>query len=65
VTHKLRIEMDRGNGWELRSEGEVPNDATIELITVYLRNYAIQHPHRAVLDGVVVATTQQVCRLHC
>ena len=27
MTHKLRIEMDRGDGWELRSEGEVPNDA--------------------------------------
>jgi hypothetical protein len=60
MTHKLRIEMDRGNGWELRSEGQVPNDATIEFITVCLRNYAIQHPHRAVLDGVVVATTQPV-----
>lgn len=52
----LTIEMDRGNGWEVRSEGDA--DCTPEQIARSLPAYAIQYPHRALLDGVVVATAE-------
>ena len=52
----LRIEMDRGNGWELRSEGEFAG--TVAQIAKALPSYAIQYPHRAVLNGEVVATAK-------
>lgn len=56
----LRIEMDRGNGWELRGEGEFTG--TIDQIEKRLPAYAIQYPHRALLDGVVVATANPKSR---
>lgn len=52
MTH-LTIEMDRGNGWEVRSEGD--GDFTAEQAAASLPAYAVQYPHRALLDGVVVA----------
>jgi hypothetical protein len=51
----LRIEMNRGHGWELRGEGKIPADVTTEQIQRDLREYAIQHPHRALIDGKEVA----------
>jgi hypothetical protein len=50
----LRIEMDRGRGWETRSEGEF--DGELDDIIRALPSYAIQYPHRAFLDGKLVAT---------
>ena len=49
----LRIEMDRGNGWELRSEGLC--DANVTRIKLALAAYGVQHVHRALMDGVEVA----------
>jgi hypothetical protein len=51
----LRIEMHRGDGWQLRAEGKIPADTSVELIRRDLQEYAIQYPHRALLDGVEVA----------
>jgi hypothetical protein len=51
----LRIEMNRGHGWQLRAEGRIPAGVTAEQITRDLQAYAIQHPHRALIDGVEVA----------
>jgi hypothetical protein len=51
----LRIEMHRGRGWELRGEGKIPAEVTVEQITHDLQGYAIQFPHRALLDGREVA----------
>ena len=53
----LRIEMDRRNGlgWELRGEGQIPDDTTIVRIVAEIKAYSIQYAHRAVLNGVVVA----------
>jgi hypothetical protein len=51
----LRIEMHRGHGWQLRAEGKVPAEVTAEQITRDLQAYAIQYPHRALLDGVEIA----------
>jgi hypothetical protein len=51
----LRIEMDRGRGWELRAEGEIPTSTTLGRLEADLRAYAVQWPHRALVDGCVVA----------
>ena len=52
----VRIEMDRGNGWEVRQEGEA--DMTTEAVVALLPAYAIQYPHRAFVDGVLVREAQ-------
>ncbi len=49
---QVRIEMDRGMGWEVRQEGEVA--VTAEALVGMLPAYCVQYPHRALLDGVVV-----------
>ena len=51
-----RIEMDRGNGWEVRGEGSIPDETPVERIERDLRDYALQYPHRALVNGEVVAT---------
>ena len=51
----LRIEMNRGRGWELRAEGRIPAGVTLEQIERDLHDYAVQYVHRALLDGVEVA----------
>ncbi len=53
-TKHLRIEMNRGSGWETRSEGHVPSQTSHGEIMSQLKNYAIQHPHRALVNGEVV-----------
>jgi hypothetical protein len=52
---KLRIEVNRGRGWTLRAEGKVSAHTSGQQIARGLQAYAIQHPHRALLDGVEVA----------
>jgi hypothetical protein len=42
----LRIEINRGQGWQLRAEGKIPADVTAEQITHELQGYAIQFPRR-------------------
>lgn len=52
----LAIEMDRGRGWEIRQEGEIPNSISIDQIALDLRSFAYSpYRHRARLNGVVVA----------
>jgi hypothetical protein len=58
----LRIEMNRGHGWELRATGKIPADVTVEQIQRDLREYAIQYPHRALIDGKEVARTGELPR---
>lgn len=53
----IRIEMDRGNGWEVRQEGETT--VTADDLTAMLPRYAIQYPHRAFIDGVLIAEAQR------
>lgn len=48
--------MDRGNGWEMRADGQA--DVTAEQLREQLPMYAIQYPHRALLDGEVVGECQ-------
>ena len=51
---KVLIEIDRGNGWQVRQEGEA--DMTAAMIAQLLPEYCTQYPHRAFLDGVLVAS---------
>lgn len=50
----VKIEMDRGAGWETRQEGEA--DVSEGFLRDMLPRYAIQYPHRVWRDGVLVAT---------
>jgi hypothetical protein len=51
----LRIEMHRRHGWELRAEGRIPMGVIVEQIQQELDAYAVQYPHRALINGVEVA----------
>jgi hypothetical protein len=53
----VRIEMDRGNGWEIRQEGEIA--VTAADLANMLPGYAIQYPHRAFIDGALVVEAQR------
>jgi hypothetical protein len=54
---QIKIEMDRGMGWEIRQEGAV--DVTADALADMLPAYAIQYPHRAFIDGVLIAEAQR------
>ena len=56
----LRIEMHRAHAWQLRAEGKIPDEITAEQVTRDLQEYAVQFPHRALLDGVEVARVGNV-----
>ncbi len=49
---QVRIDFDTGWGWRARQEGEA--DITAHALRAMLPDYAIQYPHRAFLDGVLV-----------
>ena len=53
----VRIEVDRGNGWELREVSlvDAEEEATVPQIKRDLEGYAVQYRHRALLNGCVVA----------
>ena len=53
----IRIEMDRGNGWEVRQEGAA--DVTADALANMLPGYTVQYPHRAFVDGVLVASSER------
>ncbi len=57
----IRIEMDRGAGWELRAEGDVP-EAEPDRVRADLLAYAVLYPHRGYLDGQLVGEAQPVRR---
>ena len=51
------IEMNRGMGWEVRQEGDI--EITADKLASFLPSYSIQYPHRALLDGVLIASTKR------
>ncbi len=51
------IEMDRGAGWETRQEGAIA--ITADQLAAQMPHYAIQYPHRAFLDGALIAEAQR------
>jgi len=53
----VRIEMDRGKGWEVRQEGDM--NLTAEELIRLLPDYCIQYSHRVFLDGKLIATGER------
>lgn len=53
----IRIELDRGAGWQLRQEGNMPLSA--DQLAALLPGYCSQYPHRALIDGRVVAEVRR------
>ena len=51
------IEMDRGNGWETRQHGEIDQDrgTVTAMLAETIGAYCIRFPHRALVDGELVA----------
>lgn len=47
----LRIELDRGFGWQVRGEGEIPADTSIEAVKAQAARCALNGKVRAFLDG--------------
>lgn len=47
----LRIETDRGYGWQVRCEGQVPADISAEKIKAETMRCALNGRARAFLDG--------------
>lgn len=53
---QIRIEIDRGAGWEVRQEGAA--DVTVADVVSVLKTYTVGD-HRAFLDGVLVASSER------
>ena len=56
----LRIETDRGYGWQVRSQGPIPADTSLDAIKSQTARLALNGPARALLDGVEVFTTPKL-----
>lgn len=50
------IQYDRGDGWQTRQDGHA--DVTADALAEMLPRYAIQFPHRAWLEGKLIASTR-------
>lgn len=48
----VTIEIDRGNGWQVRCAGET--DATPDQMRTALRDYALQYPHRVIVGDLLL-----------
>lgn len=51
------IELDRGNGWQVRQEGDA--DVTAQQLADMLPSYTLQYPHRAFINGNLVASSER------
>jgi hypothetical protein len=51
---QYRLEQDRGYGWQIAAEAEIPDATTMEQIKVDAMQVANRGPVRAYLDGVLV-----------
>jgi hypothetical protein len=48
----VKIEIDRGNGWQVRQEGDL--DLTVDALRASMSGYAVGYPHRFYLDGALI-----------
>lgn len=48
----IKVEIDRGNGWQVRQEGDCA--ATINELRATMPAYALSYPHRFYIDGELV-----------
>ena len=56
----LRFEIDRGYGWQVRSEGSAPASLSTDAIRDEARKMALNGAVRAYLDGKLVFETLQL-----
>jgi hypothetical protein len=58
----LKIELDRGHGWQVRAEGEVPENTTVEQVRAQAERLALNGPTRAFLNGELVAECKKLTK---
>lgn len=58
----LRIEMDRGCGWQVRGEGPIPAGTALATIQAQADRCALNGPVRAYLDGALVYERAKLTR---
>ena len=54
---QVRIEMNRGEGWEVRQEGV--SSVTADGLAMLLPSYTLAFPHRVFRDGVLIASSER------
>lgn len=53
----VRIEIDRGYGWQVRQEGDA--DVTADQVAAQLPALTLTYPHRAFINGALVASSER------
>ena len=56
----VRIEIDRGNGWQVRQEGDC--DVTEAALLAMVPSYVIGNPHRFFIDGRLIGEFRPACK---
>lgn len=56
----LRIEQDRGYGWQVRTEGEIADSTTLDAIKAQAARLALNGPTRAYLNDELVAESKKL-----
>jgi hypothetical protein len=56
----FRIENFRNGAWVVRSEGPIVADTSMDVIRASADRSALDHPARAMVDGVVVYETKKL-----
>lgn len=56
----LRIETDRGYGWQVRQEGEISDSITIDEISAQVSRMSLNGNTRAFLNGEIVAESAKL-----
>lgn len=51
---QIKIETNRGIGWQVRAEGMVPADTTLDAVKDQAMRCALNGPVRAFVDGTLV-----------
>lgn len=58
----LRIELNRGYGWQVRGEGPIPGCTSMDTIKDQAMRCALNGPVRAYLDGALVFECAKLTR---
>lgn len=58
----LRIELDRGCGWQVRGEGPIPAGTSLDTVKAEAQRCALNGPVRAYLDGALVFECAKLTR---
>ena len=53
----VRVEMDRGGGWEVRQDGHA--DVTVDALAALMPAYSVAYPHRAFIEGCLFVSSER------